>query len=637
VTEQARAERVPTGQATRHAPGLVLAGVLLAIYGGLAVSVDFPRAAIGIHSDEATYYMMGHSLAKDGDLTYRSEDLRRVWREFPSGPTGLFLKRGADILDAGLMLRPPFFWTRTQPDPDSSRYFFAKSFIYPLFAAPFVAVFGTNGFLVFHALLLALVAWCSYLFLHARMPALVAAVLAGGFILATVVPVYFVWIAPELCNFALGLLAYFCWLYKEVREAPPAGGGSGWLYTGSSDLVAAVLLGISTFSKATNALLFLPLAIWLVWRHRWLRAAVVSAAFLVVAAGLFGVNTAISGDWNYQGGDRKTFYAEFPFQTPTSDFDIVPTRHGRDEALAEVIFDRSVFWTNLRHNLGWFFVGRYAGLVAYFFPAVFALLAYLAALRRRPLWQHLVFLGVVAQMLVFIIGTPYTWSGGGGSVGNRYFMNAYGLFLFVLPPVTRLSVAAIPWVVGALFMAPLVLNPFAASFRPGDNAKSGPLRLLPVELTMVYDWPINTDRSRVAVWFGDHPPGSSPGFQIYFFDDNAHPPEADKSFWVKGESRAEFLVKTDRPMKRLLLELTAGAAATDLRAALGDRAQEVTLQPGETKQISFVLGKGFPYQGRWPVWVASVSSSNGFTPIFVDPSSADNRYLGVRVRPTLVE
>ena len=55
--------------------------------------VDFPRAAIGIQSDEATYYMMGHSLAEDGDLTYRREDLVRVWREFPSGPTGVFLKQ----------------------------------------------------------------------------------------------------------------------------------------------------------------------------------------------------------------------------------------------------------------------------------------------------------------------------------------------------------------------------------------------------------------------------------------------------------------------------------------------------------------------------------------------------------------
>ena len=88
---------VQPARASSMLPGILLATVLLCVYGGVALTVDFPRAAIGIQSDEATYYMMGHSLAKDGDLTYRREDLVRVWREFPSGPTGLFLKKGRTI------------------------------------------------------------------------------------------------------------------------------------------------------------------------------------------------------------------------------------------------------------------------------------------------------------------------------------------------------------------------------------------------------------------------------------------------------------------------------------------------------------------------------------------------------------
>lgn len=634
-TNQAVVE-APPSRAT--APGLLLAAVILALYGGLALTVDFPRAAFGLHSDEATYYMMGHSLAEDGDITYRREDLVRVWREFPGGPSGLFLKRGRDILDGGLMLRPPFFWTRTQPDPDGSRLFFGKSFIYPLCAAPFVAAFGTNGFLVLHALLLTLAAWCSFLFLHARMRAEIAALLAGAFLMVTVVPVYFVWIAPELFNFSLGLLAYFCWLYKEVAPPSHVGRRARWLLGPSSDIVAAVLLGIATFSKPPNALLVAPIVIWLAWRRRWARAVAASAVFFAVAVGLFAANIAMTGEWNYQGGERATFYVEFPFQNATATFDsLVQKLHGRDEALTEIVFDPRVFWTNLLHNLKWFFVGRYAGLVAYFFPAVFVVIAHLVMLRRRPVWQHLVFAAAVAQILVFIVMTPYTWNGGGGSVGNRYFMSAYGVFLFLMPIVPRVSMALIPWVIGAIFTAPLVLRPFAASIRPGDNAKSGPLRLLPVELTLVYDWPINTDRGRTVAWFGDYPKGSSPGFQIYFFDANAYQRETDMSFWVKGESKAEFLIKTDRPMKRLQLTLSAGAVATHVRAALSGRSQEVSLQPGESRQIVFAMPAGFPYQGQWPVWVASVSSSAGFTPIFIDPSSTDIRYLGVRVTPTLVE
>jgi hypothetical protein len=180
-----------------------------------------------------------------------------------------------------------------------------------------------------------------------------------------------------------------------------------------------------------------------------------------------------------------------------------------------------------------------------------------------------------------------------------------------------------------------VLNPFVTAFKPGDHAKSGPFRLLPVELTLVYDWPINNQGDRVRVWFGDKPKGSSLGFQIYFFDDNAFV-EGDGTFWVKGQSRAEFLIKTDRPVRRLLLTLNAGPAPVRIDARLGGRSQDITLQPGESQQIAFTMGDGYPYQGTWPVWTASISSSTGFVPIFYGESK-DTRYLGVHVKPILVE
>lgn len=638
------AEATPAAPAVRNGRhGAWLALVLVCVYGGLALSVDFPRAAIGIQSDEATYYMMGHSLAEDGDLTYRREDLQRVWREFSSGPSGLFLKRGRDVQRAGLMLRPPFVWFETGPDPDRGRFFFGKSFIYPLIAAPFVKLLGTNGFLLLHALLLGGVAWCAFLFLHARAPAIPSALLAGAFIMVTVVPVYYVWITPELFNFAVVFFAYFLWLYKEVAPRQHMPRPLQWTSGPASDLVAAMLLGVATFSKVSNLLLFAPIAAWLLWRRRPVQFGFVTLAFSAVAAGLFTANLAITGDWNYQGGgDRRTYYWEFPFQTPTSTYEVgKPT--GRDEAMTDVILEESVFWTNLTNNLRWYFVGRYSGLVAYFFPAVLALALFLAGARRRPLWQWLVLASASAQILLFVITLPYTWFGGGGSVGNRYFMGFYGVFLFLFPPVTAAATAAIAWIVGGLFMAKLVLNPFTTSFHPGRYAEAGPLRMLPVELSNTNDLPINTEGNRV-VWFGDDPNGSpdvpDPGFQIYFLDRNAFV-DAEKTFWVKGESRADFLVKTDRPMKQLVLSLYAGDAATTVSAEFAGRSQEVEIPAGAGRQLIFSVRRGFPYmkigdgKPRY-VWLASISSSAGFVPAFTTGTD-DIRFLGARVRPRLIE
>lgn len=613
-------------------PGLVLAAIFFCIFGGLALTVNLPKATYGFKSDEATYYMMGLSLAYDGDLAYRQEDLVRVWREFPSGPSGVFLKRGQRIGGA--------------PDPDQSRYFYGKSFIYPVFAAPLILLFGSNGFLVLNALSLTLVVFCAYLFLHARAPAAPSVILAAAFVLASCVPVYFVQMMPEVFNLSLACLAYFCWLYKEVATKDRSPRGTAWLFSPRSDVAAAVLLGIATFSKPTIALLFAAPLAWWGWGtfkisslkagaiYRSLRTSILApaAVFVLVAGGLFAVNTAISGDWNYQGGgDRKSYYFEFPFQTAGTTNELGVAK-SREDAMTHVIFNRRTFVSNLLHNLEYFFVGRYAGMVGYFFPGAFAMLALLAAPRRRPGWQWLVLAAAIAQGLVFLITTPYTWSGGG--VGNRYFFSGYAVMLFLLPPIESVWVAFVPWVIGALFVAPMVLNPFEASFRPGDIAKSGPLRIFPVEHTLVNDLPVEQERLRK--WFGDTGAGD-PGFLVSFLDDNAYDREADKSFWTRGDSRADLIFKTDRPIRRVTFHLAAGAAAVDVAIDVAGRAQNVHLDPGQTQQVAMAMPAGLPFEKETTalVWNVTIRTKGGFTPLFVDANTPDPRYLGVRVKPIL--
>jgi hypothetical protein len=674
-------------------PGLVLAAVFLGLYGALAITVDLPKATYGFKSDEATYYMMGLSLAHDGDLAYERKDLVRVWREFPSGPQGVFLKRGKTLQGA--------------PDPDPSRYYFGKSFIYPLFAAPLIVGFGSNGFLLLNAICLALVLLCAYLFLHARSGPWTSALLAAAFVMMSVVPVYAVQMMPEVFNFSLVCLAYFCWRYKEVAAPERSPRGTRWLFTWRSDVATAVLLGLATFSKVTNALLFAAPFVW--WGYRMFRLkpettgnatgdvrlkpettgnatgdvrlkpettgnatgdfrlkpettgnatgdSVASGfsrrlllpalVFLLVGGGLFGINMLISGEWNYQGGgDRKSYYHQFPFQNqaqPPSSTPVAPDElerqlgvpKSRDTAMTDVIFNPRTFGSNLRHNLAYFFAGRFAGLAGYFFPGLFAMLALLAAPRKRPGWQWLVLAAALAQGLIFIVATPYTWSGGG--VGNRYFLSGYGVMVFLLPPIESLALAFVPWIGGALFVAPMVVSPFTASFRSDENARSGPLRMFPVELTLLNDLPIFTPE-RGRIWFGGQGP-TTPGFLVTFLDDNAYGREEDASFWTRGDSRAELVFKANTAMRRAIFDVAAGPVATSLTIEIAGRRQRLDLTAGQTERVTIALKGGLPYEKEVEnvqLWPLTLVTRGGFTPIFFDPNTTDARYLGIRVKPML--
>jgi len=601
--------------------GLLATAVVLAVYGGVAISVDVPRAWGGqLVSDQATYYMIGDSLVSDGDLAYRQEDLFRYLNKIPSGPNGVFLKLGKTLAGA--------------PDPDTARLFFAKSFIYPLAAAPFVWALGANGFLVFNALLLSLTFFCAYQFLALRSPPVVAVLLAGAFLFATVTPAYTFWIMPELFNFALAVLAIFLWLYKVVARdtATPA---RGWLAGPAADVVAALLLGVATFSKPSNILLAGPMVCWYFWHREWRRAFALGTVVVAVAVAFFAINAAVTGEWNYQGGQRNSFSSvdgkPFPFQTTTAGFEL-GNESSRENLGVGTEYAPHVFFPNLRDNLGYFFVGRYGGMVAYFFPAVVALAAFLVRPRRRAAWEWLIFAAVMAQMLFFIVQQPYTYMGSGGALGNRYFLPGYGAALFLLPAWRRPWLALLPWVVGTVFMGKILMSPFYYSAHPSHAAKQGPLRALPPELTNTNDLPINTESNRVRVWYGGI--DKDPRFQIYHFDDNAYLPEGDGSVWIRGESRAEMLIKSDVKFQLLSLTFTSGPVATTTTVALGGRKQSVSVTPGAKTQIQMSLGEPFIYY-RYdePLyeWKISITSSTGFT-----PDSGDTRFLGVRVTPRIV-
>ena len=79
-----------------------------------------------------------------------------------------------------------------------------------------------------------------------------------------------------------------------------------------------------------------------------------------------------------------------------------------------------------------------------------------------------------ASIVMHVFVWPFTWNGGGGPVGSRYFLPFYALFLVLDPGDGRRSARrSTAFVVGALFTAQLVMNPFYVSLAPGHAHEIG--------------------------------------------------------------------------------------------------------------------------------------------------------------------
>jgi hypothetical protein len=606
----------------RIALGVVSGLVLLA-----ALAVDLPRLSDGrFWSDAATYHAMAGSLAFDHDLDFEQADLDRVRADYPGGPQGLFLKR---VAGRG----------------GGTRLVYAKAFLYPAAAFPLVSVFGTaRGLILLNALVFVAALRLGYGELRRATGA--GAALAGALavFLGGVTPVYLLWMTPEVLNLGVATFGLVAW-----RRGRP--------------LLAAVCLGAAAYSKPTNALLALPILLdpLLAPGRRdgsalrrcaieSLRSAAVVA--LVLGAG-FGIHWLATGELNYQGGERKTFYDRYPLD-PGVSFDTAgvwmttdhlgPLVAGRDEqkqtARIAPLRPRSELQRSFVLNLGYFWIGRFGGALAYFPGVVLAALLFLS-LGPRDRGGWLAFLTLLASWLAYILIIPDNWYGGAGTLGNRYFVNLVPLGLLLLP-VRRAGWAALgAGVVTAGLLLPTLASPVRHSLSPGEHTLRPAFRVLPPELTMLGDLSVFIDVWRKRRPYnapgGDparHAPGDPPAYFLWFLDDGTFGQEssfAEEGFWLRGGERADVVLQTLAPPSRIRLRITAGPAGDIVTARLGRERQRLVLPPLHTREI--VLDAPAPGLGyyRTSLFLLRLGSRYG------GPTDHDRRSLGSFVRVILEE
>jgi hypothetical protein len=620
---------VAFGGVSSHRAAALTGAILLIVTLAAAISIDVPRAGYKLKGDEATYVAMALSMAYDRDLAYERRDLDRFWGIYQQGPEGIFLKRGKQ-LRVRLRASPPFLYIfNSTSDPREDRLYFGKGIIYSVASAPFVWLLGMNGFLVFHILLLFVAGACGYLFLAARSRPAAALTFTLAFILASEVPVYAVFLTPEIFNFSIVFVAYFLWLYKEVTQPR-----SRWLQGIESDVVAAILLGVATYSKPySNAPLVLPLVLLFWWRRQWQRGFLVGAASVMACAALFAATALVSGEFNYQGGDRKIFYsaqgtappptAGFPFEAPDASWDRRGSGVGTDEVGADNVLQFSEITRLFRHNVTYFLLGRHFGLVPYLFPGVLAVFLWLFSTERFVVWRVMTFVGIVVSALVLLIFLPYTWFGGGGPPGNRYFLSVYPAMFFLTPPLGSTLPGLLAWLGGALFTAKMLVNPFYAAKFTYETTQRGWARRLPVELTVPNDLPIRLDTSlRARIPYGD------PRLLLYFLDQHAYPPEPE-GMWIAGTGRAEILVRSVLPVHHFRVT-AASPIRTMFTVSAGAGASTVQIVPGTRAEFDVPAGEGVHGLNGY-AYLISARSSEAFTPRLRDPASHDDRNLGAQM------
>ncbi len=572
---------------------------------GFSLFINLPAIHKGfLSADQAVYYSLTQSIAFDRDIEYTKKDLVRYYHDFNAGPQGIFLKKTA-----------------------GGKIYFAKSWAYSLFAAPFVYVFGYNGFLVFHSVLLLLVLLMGFRYLALfNSPSLSLAYLLS-FLFGSVAIVYFLWISPDFFNLCLAFGILFLWLYKfRLREVSPEAAPSGcleaFLLSPASDCAAAFLAGVAFFSKPPNIVLIGPPVLYYLVRKKPGRTGLMVLIFALTAGVLFAANLQLTGEWNYQGGERKTFIGAFPLERYGVTFDSTG-----GTMTSEGYFEKFLLPPKfIIFNIFYYFFGRFTGLTWYFFPAVLALVLFV--LTRRRLDQWLVFAALAGGILIYIILMPDNYGGGGGTLANRYFLNIFPLFFFLPAETRRWRQVMLIWAVAAVFIAQILVSPFRSSADPATHAKRFPIKALPLEMTQLNNFPTNTnpDAFRVHIW----PDKPQPHREfLHFLDDNFYPKLEPTGIWTRGDKACEMILKTYYPLRQIDVRLLNNPRANnEVKVKVGGKTRKTVLQPKQWATLSFPVGHGFQMESRY-LYRITIKPAKGAIPYFEDQTNRERRYLGV--------
>ncbi len=582
-----------------------LALLLLVPLAGMALMIDLPVEWGSFIGDSAVYYAMADSLAHDHDLLFTKKDLLRIEKEWPGGPQGVLLS--AD-----------------ENNPDIIHY--AKPILFPLLSSPLVFVLKSNGMLLFNVFCMMIILLVGFSAFPEDSDRPVDRILwTLVFWMLTVVPAYMFSLTPDLFNAACVMLGLWPWLLWE-RNAEKR-----LFFPGLSIFI----LGIAAVARPPNAL-FILIPLWAfistlfsdIKTGRYGKAfqcvrsiIILMFVFLAGAVLMFWITHILTGQFLAHGGFRKRITGHFPFEAPGITF--LNTGNEISTRSTKFVFH----WSTLLLNIKYFFIGRFTGLVCYFFPAAASMLLALPLFSGKKRGFHgsgrfsawVVCLGMIFFHLVYI---PTNYHGGSCSIGNRYLISYLPAFFFLLRRLPRRRTILAIALMTAVLTGPIAVNPFDSMKHYRDVSKRSTFDRFPLEITLLNSWPVDDDR-HVRIPYN--------GYYAYFADDNQWGKELD-GVWIKGKSTASFVLRCWKPVRNFQVKLKNGGCVNTIKGTLGQAAFLKSAAPGEHFVLNLSPGppKLFYNLSGNPSYCypVRITTTNGFIPKFSEPGNQDTRYLG---------
>ena len=567
------------------------------------LSVAKPGLPVTLKADEPAYFLMALSLAHDHDLACELRDYRRLQDAFPFLPT------------ENLILMS-----------DDKGVGFGKPYIYPFLAAPLAGLFGANGLVAFNALLFALMIVLATLYLRRFNSDGQAALFSVAFFLLSPTFLYVFWLHPEILNMASATGCLF-FAFHTFESAPPEGRARRCIQfvfnARTAPWWSASSLALGTYSKPVLALLGMP-ALWVVLRRRggrgaaaWLAAAVLSMAAIAGGAVLLtGHATPYLGEMVRTG--VKVEAPEEMEKVVAEAMSLAAIRSTTGNTWSWIFRLPSADPRALLENVGYFLWGRHTGLLIYF-PLVLPCLILFVLHQRRVLSRWICLAAALAVALFFLLFIPFNWHGGGGFIGNRYFVMVYPAFLFLvtsLKPLWMLPGAAS---LGGLFLGSLLFSPFGAPVRKPTlqaHTRAAPYSYLPLELSLLSTIPgyaLLAHPKALFVGRQDLVQTHRPEKRRVWVDAVSRQPiplvgALDTSVaWIYGATSTTILLMTERPIEGVFFHLASWVPNHIELGLSGDRhvldfdhgrtpgksAQVVELRPRRVHRRHYEKGKQF--------------------------------------------